>query len=77
MLSYRRSLVSDWTLTKCGHVFTSLDRLEANEGHLHTGKGADGVPRAVSNVHPVVEATHEDEDEHMERDHVCDEGVST
>lgn len=30
--------------TERSHVFTGLNRLEANEGNLHTGQGANRIP---------------------------------
>jgi hypothetical protein len=58
-------------------MFASPDRLEADEGNLHTGKSTNGIPRRVAYIEAAVKATHEDEDECMKGDHICDESITT
>lgn len=63
--------------TEGAHVFASEHGLETNEGHLHTGKSADGIPRGVSDVKTVGVTTHDDEDQCVQRNHVRDERITT
>lgn len=58
-------------------MFTSLDRLETNKGHLHARKRSNGIPGGISHIKAVREPSHEDEDESMKGNHVSDKGVST
>ena len=66
-----------WTLTQGAHMFARADWLEADEGHLHTGKGTNGVPRAVCSIEAMGEAAHEHENKGVEGNHVGNEDVST
>jgi hypothetical protein len=51
-------------------------RLEADERNLHTGKSTNGIPGRISNIEPVSETTHEDENKSMQRNHVRNECVT-
>ncbi len=53
------------------------DRLEANEGHLHTSKRTNRVPRRVCHVETAAVAAHEHEHKGMHGNHVRDERIST
>ena len=52
-------------------------RLESDERHLHASKRTDGIPCRVSDVKTARVATHDDEREGVDGDHVRNEGVST
>ncbi len=50
-------------------MFTGPEWQEPNEGNLHRRKSSNDIPRRVREVKPVVESTHENEDECMQGDH--------
>lgn len=58
-------------------MFASPDRLEADEGYLHGEQQADDVEHRVADEETLGEAAHDQQQEHMERDQVDDEHVTT
>jgi len=63
--------------TECAHMLTGADRLETNEGDLHTRKSPNSVPGRVPYVEAVREPAHEYEDESVQGYHVRNKHVST
>ena len=57
-------------------MLASANRLETDEGHLHTSQCADSIPRRISHIKAAAETTHENEYKRMKWDHVRDEGVA-
>lgn len=45
-------------LTKGSHVFAGSDRLEPDEGNLHTRKSANRVPRGISDIKAASKSAH-------------------
>ena len=56
-------------------MFAGSNGLEANKGDLHAGKCTNSVPGRVSHIKLAGELTHEEQNQSMKRDHVCDERV--
>lgn len=55
--------------TEGSHVLRGLEGQETDKGNLHRRQGSDEVPRRVSNVQSLREATHEDQHKGMQRKH--------
>ena len=51
--------------------------LKADERHLHRGESTNRVPAGVGDIEPRRKAAHEDKHEGVERDHICNEDVSS
>ena len=63
--------------TERGHVLAGADRLETHERDLHGGEGAESIEARVRHVKARAESSHEDQHEHVQRDHVGDKNVAT
>ncbi len=60
-----------------GHVLRCTHGLKADEWHLHRGESTNRVPAGVGDIEPRRKAAHEDKHEGVQRDHICNEDVSS
>ena len=58
-------------------MLASADGLKADERNLHTSQCTNGIPRRIGHVESAGEPTHEDQNQGVKWNHVCDESVST